>query len=186
MNDEANSHWISIIQQYTDGHQWLQKHLNYTPKSSWSIDPFGMSTTQPVLLNKMGFHNMLIQRVHYSVKKYLASTKQLEFRWRQMWGEQCILFLPFISFDIDSTSSPFPSHYRLFVITHLITFTDQQGNTDMFTHMMPFYSYDIPHTCGPDPKICCQFDFKRLPGHGLHCPWKIAPQPIIDTNVAQK
>ncbi|XP_044745943.1 alpha-mannosidase 2 [Coccinella septempunctata] len=148
MNDEANSHWISIIQQYTDGHQWLQQNLNYTPKSSWSIDPFGMSATQPSLLKRMGLHNMLIQRVHYSVKKHLASTKQLEFRWRQMW--------------------------------------DQQGDTDMFTHMMPFYSYDVPHTCGPDPKICCQFDFKRLPGHGLHCPWKIAPQPITDANVAMK
>lgn len=148
MNDEANSHWVSIINQITEGHQWLEANLNYTPKSHWSIDPFGMSSTQPLLLKQMGFQNMLIQRVHYSVKRELAWNKNLEFRWKQPW--------------------------------------DNSEKTEIFTQMMPFYSYDIPHTCGPDPKICCQFDFKRLPGHGLHCPWKIPPQPINDINVAQR
>ncbi|KAK9722744.1 Alpha mannosidase middle domain [Popillia japonica] len=148
MNDEANSHWLSIVNQLTEGHQWLQRNLNYTPQSSWSIDPFGMSATQPILLKEMGLQNMLIQRTHYSVKKQLASQQQLEFLWRQIW--------------------------------------DGNGKTDMFTHMLPFYSYDIPHTCGPDPKICCQFDFKRLPGHGVHCPWKVPPQPITPSNVAYK
>ncbi|XP_066143085.1 alpha-mannosidase 2 [Euwallacea fornicatus] len=148
MNDEANSHYISIIHQLSEGHQWLKQHLNYTPVSHWSIDPFGLGLMQPAILKNSGLQNMLIQRVHYSIKKEFARNKQLEFRWRQLW--------------------------------------DDTGSSDMFCHMMPFYGYDVPHTCGPDPKICCQFDFKRLPHHGLHCPWKVPPVSITDENVAAR
>ncbi|XP_037947876.1 alpha-mannosidase 2-like isoform X2 [Teleopsis dalmanni] len=148
MPDEANSHWISILLQLTEGQTWLKNTFNITPSSSWSIDPFGHSPTLPYVLKKSGFKNLLIQRTHYSVKKELASNKNLEFNWRQLW--------------------------------------DDTGDTELFTHMMPFYSYDIPHTCGPDPKICCQFDFKRIQGFGLSCPWRVPPQPISEQNVAQR
>lgn len=87
MTDEANSHWLSMLHQLTEGQMWLKSHLNCTPKSSWSIDPFGQSSVMPIILKGSGFENLLIQRTHYEVKKYLARSRNLEFRWRQFWGE---------------------------------------------------------------------------------------------------
>ncbi|KAJ1529787.1 hypothetical protein ONE63_006533 [Megalurothrips usitatus] len=148
MNDEANTHYYNMLTQLTEGHLWLLKNLGVTPRSSWSIDPFGLSPSMAFLVQRSGLQNLLIQRVHYSVKKTLAKSRHLEFRWRQPW--------------------------------------DTAGTLDLFTHMMPFYSYDVPHTCGPDPKVCCQFDFKRLPGYGLSCPWKVPPRVITKGNVAER
>ncbi|XP_040824851.1 alpha-mannosidase 2x isoform X1 [Ochotona curzoniae] len=148
MPDEANSHYFALIDQLIEGHQWLERNLGAVPRSGWAVDPFGYSSTMPYLLRRANLTSMLIQRVHYAIKKHFAATHSLEFMWRQMW--------------------------------------DSDSSTDIFCHMMPFYSYDIPHTCGPDPKICCQFDFKRLPGGRINCPWKVPPRAITEANVAER
>nr|XP_048721949.1 alpha-mannosidase 2x isoform X3 [Caretta caretta] len=89
MPDEANSHYFAMIDQLIEGHQWLEKNIGVTPRSGWAVDPFGHSATMPYLLRRANLTSMLIQRVHYAIKKHFAATHNLEFMWRQTWATMC-------------------------------------------------------------------------------------------------
>lgn len=82
--------------------------LGVKPQTGWAVDPFGHSPTQAYLLKQAGLANMLIQRVHYSVKKHFASQKTLEFFWRQNWGKYADRLYPCGSLRVLSQSQCFP------------------------------------------------------------------------------
>ncbi|CAM1322760.1 Uncharacterised protein g8209 [Pycnogonum litorale] len=114
MSDEAAVHYYSMIDQLVEGHQWLKHHLGIRPKTSWSVDPFGYSTTMPYILKKAGLSGMVIQRTHFGWKEFLAERKWLDFKWPQQWAdknkEEAIVchMAPFDLYSIKHSCGPYP------------------------------------------------------------------------------
>uniref|UniRef100_A0A8W7PLB1 Alpha-mannosidase n=1 Tax=Anopheles coluzzii TaxID=1518534 RepID=A0A8W7PLB1_ANOCL len=134
MTDEANAHLYAMVDQLIEGHQWVKANLNITPKTGWSIDPFGHGSTVPYLLAASGFKGTIIQRIHYAWKQWFARHRYGDFLWTPYWKNPS-----------DSGASQARAH-------------------SMLTHNMPFDIYSIKHSCGPHPFICLNFDFRKIPG----------------------
>ncbi|KAG5331257.1 MA2B1 mannosidase, partial [Acromyrmex charruanus] len=84
MNDEACTHYHSLVDQFT----WGFRRLNDTfgscarPRIGWQIDPFGHSREQASLFAQMGFDGMLFGRIDYQDKEKRLSNKMMEFIWK--------------------------------------------------------------------------------------------------------
>ncbi len=66
MNDEASTHYNSIIDQHTLGAQFLRDQFGECgrPKIGWQIDPFGHSREQASLLAQVSFFCGYVQICH--------------------------------------------------------------------------------------------------------------------------
>ena len=109
--DEANPNYYALIDQMIEGHQWLEKNLDVKPTNTWSLDPFGYSSTLAYLYKKAGFKNMVILRTHERVKEIMQKSKALEFYWRQHWDRQgnndiFTLMMPYKLYNIKHTCGP--------------------------------------------------------------------------------
>ncbi|XP_046545194.1 LOW QUALITY PROTEIN: alpha-mannosidase 2-like [Haliotis rubra] len=143
MSDEGNVHYEAMLDQLIEGQQWLNSNIGVEAKTGWSVDQFGYSPTMTYLMKNTGIENLVIQRVHYSIKKHLAATRNLEFNWRQAWAS-----------DVEN---------------------------DLFCHVMPFLSYSIMYSCGPEPHVCCKFDFQK--DKCLRGKKTIKPEVVTEKNV---
>lgn len=84
MNDEAATHYQSIIDNFT----WGLRFLNDTfgecarPTIGWQIDPFGHSKAQASMFAKMGYDGMFFSRLDYQDKIKRMNDKTMEMIWK--------------------------------------------------------------------------------------------------------
>ena len=127
MTDEASSHYYAIVDEMIHGHQWLKQNVGFFPRNTWSIDPFGYSSTLPYLLQKAGHRNMAVMRIHKQVKHVFQSKRNMEFWWKQRWdlkGKDDIFchMLPYAIYTVQDQCGP--DKY----ICYLFDFRQDTGN----------------------------------------------------------
>ena len=82
MHDEAAAHYVSMVDQTTLGHAFLNKELNYKPKVGWQIDPFGHSNTHAWLSYEVGFDSLFFGRIDWADHDKRMSEKKMEMVWK--------------------------------------------------------------------------------------------------------
>ncbi|EFA08765.1 lysosomal alpha-mannosidase [Tribolium castaneum] len=84
MNDEADTNYQSIIDQFTWGFRFLDDNLGKCarPKVGWQIDSFGHSREHASILTQMGFQGLVIGRLDHRDKEKRQQEKNLDFVWQ--------------------------------------------------------------------------------------------------------
>ncbi|XP_057335979.1 lysosomal alpha-mannosidase-like [Microplitis mediator] len=96
MNDEATTHYQSIIDQTTWGFRRWDDMLGECarPKIGWQIDPFGHSREQASLFAQFGFDGMFFGRLDWQDKNNRLLNKTAELIWKgsSSLGDKADLF----------------------------------------------------------------------------------------------
>ncbi|XP_037050772.1 lysosomal alpha-mannosidase-like [Bradysia coprophila] len=84
MNDEAASHYQSLVDQFTWGLSFLNDNFGECgrPRVGWQIDPFGHSREQASLFTKMGYDGMFFSRLDWRDKSKRSTDKTMEMIWQ--------------------------------------------------------------------------------------------------------
>lgn len=83
MNDEATTHYNSIIDQMTLGLRFLNDTFGRCgiPRVAWQIDPFGHSREQANLFAQMNFDGLFFSRIDFEDKFNRRANRQMEMVW---------------------------------------------------------------------------------------------------------
>ena len=83
-HDQGCTTYDSMINNWLAGHLWIKERFGAAarPRVGWSLDPFGLSTSQAVMQAMMGFDAWFFTRVSGFVVNDRKQDKSLDFIWR--------------------------------------------------------------------------------------------------------
>ncbi|BES87685.1 lysosomal alpha-mannosidase [Nesidiocoris tenuis] len=83
MNDEAATHYQSIVDQFTWGFKRLSDNFGECgrPRVGWQIDPFGHSRENAAIMARLGFDGLFLGRIDWEDKSYRLKNKTMEMIW---------------------------------------------------------------------------------------------------------
>jgi alpha-mannosidase II len=167
--------------------------LTIVYRYGWSIDPFGHSPTMAFLLQNAGFEAAVINRCVCSHTLIILRFSCAEFtmKSRKNWHGRDNWNLNGFRIGMKIQTRIWWAHSFSFCFKTVLIFISQNDEMSpptitskgLLTHMMPFFSYDIPHTCGPQPSICAQYDFQMV---GKKTDWGDVVEVIGPDNVKDK
>ncbi len=84
MNDEAVTHYISIIDNMSLGHRFIANTFGaeFVPEIGWQIDPFGHSAWMASAFSDFGFSAEFFSRIDRGDKEKRLREKGMEMIWR--------------------------------------------------------------------------------------------------------
>jgi len=81
IHDQATTHYDEIIDQLTFGLRFAFELFHEEPRDGWSLDIFGVSYTNTVLLRQFGGKTMVMDRISEGDRSKRINEKRLEFFW---------------------------------------------------------------------------------------------------------
>ena len=80
-HDEAAPTLSAMAEQLAAGHAFLNATFGVRPRVGWQIDPFGHSRASAAVHAAAGYDAIVLNRVHFNLKRMWRNERRLEFRW---------------------------------------------------------------------------------------------------------
>ena len=81
-HDEALPTVGAALDNMAEGHEWLRKTFGIAPTVGWQLDTFGHTAANAALMAQMGLDALVINRIHFQLKRQWRTARHLEFMWK--------------------------------------------------------------------------------------------------------